>query len=196
MKQYTVASLGATGAVGTQMLECLNEQEFPVGKLKLLASARSAGKTVEFRGEQIVSEAACPEGCEGWEVPKVLLGGDHAAVARWRRKKSLERTMDTRPDMFTKLELTDKTDLKLVEEIKKERSRMKLTKPVECRKAVPEDMDEIMLIVRQARNYLKKHSCSSRHISRKRKSLWQNSNGIFWKPVMKLFSPMVPKSNF
>ena len=34
---------------------------------------------------------------------------------------------------------------------------MKLTKPVECRKAVPEDMDEIMLIVRQARNYLKKH---------------------------------------
>ena len=54
MKQYTVAILGATGAVGTQMLECLNEQEFPVGKLKLLASARSAGKTVEFRGEQIV----------------------------------------------------------------------------------------------------------------------------------------------
>ena len=34
---------------------------------------------------------------------------------------------------------------------------MKLTKPVECRKAVPEDMGEIMLIVRQARNYLKKH---------------------------------------
>ena len=61
MKQYTVAILGATGAVGTQMLECLNEQEFPVGKLKLLASARSAGKTVEFRGEQIVIEEACPE---------------------------------------------------------------------------------------------------------------------------------------
>ena len=98
-----------------------------------------------------------PEVWEGREVPKVLLGGDHAAVARWRRKKSLERTMDKRPDMFAKLELTDKTDLKLVEEIKKERSRMKLTKPVECRKAVPEDMDEIMLIVRQARNYLKKH---------------------------------------
>ena len=61
MKQYTVAILGATGAVGTQMLECLNEQEFPVGKLKLLASARSAGKTVEFRGEQVVIEEACPE---------------------------------------------------------------------------------------------------------------------------------------
>ena len=66
MKQYTVAILGATGAVGTQMLECLNEQEFPVGKLKLLASARSAGKTVEFRGEQIVIEEACPEAFAGW----------------------------------------------------------------------------------------------------------------------------------
>lgn len=98
-----------------------------------------------------------PEVWEGREVPKVLLGGDHAAVARWRRKKSLERTMDKRPDMFEKLELTDKTDLKLLDEIKKERSRMQLTKPIECRKAVPEDMDEIMLIVRQARNYLRKH---------------------------------------
>ena len=98
-----------------------------------------------------------PEVWEGRQVPKVLLGGDHAEVARWRRKKSLERTMDKRPDMFEKLELSDKTDLKLVEEIRKERSRMKLTKPVECRAAVPEDIDAIMLIVRQARNYLKKY---------------------------------------
>ena len=45
MKEYTVAILGATGAVGTQMIQCLEEQEFPVGRLKLLASARSAGKT-------------------------------------------------------------------------------------------------------------------------------------------------------
>ena len=56
MKQYTVAILGATGAVGTQMFQCLDEQDFPVGKLKLLASARSAGKAVEFRGEQVVIE--------------------------------------------------------------------------------------------------------------------------------------------
>ena len=47
MKQYTVAIVGATGAVGTQMLQCLEEQEFPVGELKLLASPRSAGKKVE-----------------------------------------------------------------------------------------------------------------------------------------------------
>ncbi len=98
-----------------------------------------------------------PEIWEGREVPKVLLGGDHAAVARWRRKKCLERTMDKRPDMFQKLELTDKADIKLIEEIKKERSRMKLTKPVECRAAVRDDLESILLIVRQARNYLKKH---------------------------------------
>ena len=78
MKQYTVAILGATGAVGTQMLECLNEQEFPVGKLKLLASARSAGKTVEFRGEQIVIEEACPEVFEGCDIVLGAAGDDIA----------------------------------------------------------------------------------------------------------------------
>lgn len=98
-----------------------------------------------------------PEIWEGRAVPKVLTGGDHAAVERWRRKKSLERTMDKRPDMFEKLSLTDKTDIALVEEIRKERSRLKLVKPIECRKAEEADIDDIMLIVRQARNYLKKH---------------------------------------
>ena len=39
MKEYTVAILGATGAVGTQMLTCLEERNFPVGTIKLLASA-------------------------------------------------------------------------------------------------------------------------------------------------------------
>lgn len=98
-----------------------------------------------------------PEVWEGREVPRVLLGGDHAAVAQWRRKKCLERTMDKRPDMFEKLEITDKTDIKLLEEIKKERSRMQLTKPVECRLASADDLESIMLIVRQARNYLRRH---------------------------------------
>ena len=61
MKQYTIAILGATGAVGTQMLQCLDEQEIPVGELRLLASARSAGKTVEFRGQTVTIQEACPE---------------------------------------------------------------------------------------------------------------------------------------
>ena len=98
-----------------------------------------------------------PEVWEGRKVPEVLLQGNHAAVDEWRRKKSLERTMDKRPDMFEKIMLTDKRDLKLLEQIKKERSRMKLTLPVGCRLATENDIEDIMLIMRQARNYLKKH---------------------------------------
>ena len=98
-----------------------------------------------------------PEVWEGRKVPEVLLQGNHAAVDEWRRRKSLERTMDKRPDMFERLKLTDKRDLKLLEQIKKERSRMKLTLPVDCRFATEDDIENIMLIMRQARNYLKKH---------------------------------------
>ena len=51
MKEYTVAVLGATGAVGQEMIKVLQERGFPVGKLVPLASARSAGKTLTFRGQ-------------------------------------------------------------------------------------------------------------------------------------------------
>jgi len=98
-----------------------------------------------------------PEVWEGRKVPEVLLQGDHAKVDTWRRKKSLERTMDKRPDLYEKLNLTEKSDLKLLEEIKKDRSRMKLTEPVSYRAATEQDLESIMLIVRQARNLLKKH---------------------------------------
>ena len=79
MKEYTVAILGATGAVGTQMLQCLDEQEFPIAKLKLLASARSAGKTVRFRGEDLVIEEACPEAFAGCDI---VLGAADDAIAK------------------------------------------------------------------------------------------------------------------
>ena len=50
MKQYTVAVLGATGAVGQEMIKILQERNFPVGKLMPLASASSAGKTLKLQG--------------------------------------------------------------------------------------------------------------------------------------------------
>jgi aspartate-semialdehyde dehydrogenase len=54
MKQeYNVAIVGATGAVGEQMREVLEERLFPVGELRLLASPRSAGQLLEFKGKQI-----------------------------------------------------------------------------------------------------------------------------------------------
>ena len=68
MKTYTVAVLGATGAVGQEMLKILAERNFPVGKLIPLASARSAGKTVTFRGEQVVIQEARDEAFQGVDL--------------------------------------------------------------------------------------------------------------------------------
>ena len=48
-----VAIVGATGAVGVELLECLERRKFPLRELKLFASARSAGKTMKFRGQDI-----------------------------------------------------------------------------------------------------------------------------------------------
>jgi aspartate-semialdehyde dehydrogenase len=52
-KQYDVAVVGATGAVGEAMISILEERDFPVGRLYPLASSRSAGKTVRFRGNTV-----------------------------------------------------------------------------------------------------------------------------------------------
>ena len=68
MKQYTVAVLGATGAVGQEMIRLLEERNFPVGKLIPLASARSAGKTLKFRGEDVTIALACDEAFEGVDI--------------------------------------------------------------------------------------------------------------------------------
>ena len=68
MKTYTVAVLGATGAVGQEMINLLEERNFPVGKLVPLASARSAGKTLKFKGEDVKIELACDEAFEGIDI--------------------------------------------------------------------------------------------------------------------------------
>ena len=52
MKSYRIAVVGATGAVGQEILRTLERRKFPVSQLKPLASSRSAGKTVEFNGEE------------------------------------------------------------------------------------------------------------------------------------------------
>lgn len=79
MKQYTVAVLGATGAVGQEMIKILQERNFPVGKLKPLASARSAGKTLRFKGEDVVIEEARDEAFEGVDI---VLGAAENDIAK------------------------------------------------------------------------------------------------------------------
>ena len=67
-KNPTVAIAGVTGAVGTEFIACLNKRDFPVGRLKPLASARSAGKTVDFRGQKIVIEELTENSFEGVDI--------------------------------------------------------------------------------------------------------------------------------
>lgn len=58
-----------------------------------------------------------PPEFRGWEVPPVLLSGHHANIARWRRKESLRRTRERRPDLFARLDLSSKQDQKILREL-------------------------------------------------------------------------------
>ena len=79
MKLYTVAILGATGAVGQEMINILQERNFPVGKLIPLASKRSVGKTVTFKGEEVAIQEACDTAFEGVDI---VLGAAENAIAK------------------------------------------------------------------------------------------------------------------
>ncbi|HWS84339.1 MAG TPA: tRNA (guanosine(37)-N1)-methyltransferase TrmD [Ktedonobacteraceae bacterium] len=61
-----------------------------------------------------------PPDFRGWRVPDILLSGHHENVARWRRKESLRRTRQRRPDLFAKLDLSSKLDKKLLQELDEE----------------------------------------------------------------------------
>ena len=79
MKKYNVAILGATGAVGREMLKILEERKFPINTLKPLASARSAGKKLPFCGGEVVVEEATEQSFEGMDI---VLGAAEADLAK------------------------------------------------------------------------------------------------------------------
>ncbi len=70
-----VAVVGATGAVGQQMLQTLEKRDFPIKQLTLLSSARSAGSTVTFKGKEWTVEEAKPESFEGVDIALFSAGG-------------------------------------------------------------------------------------------------------------------------
>ncbi|KIL50524.1 aspartate-semialdehyde dehydrogenase [Jeotgalibacillus alimentarius] len=72
---YNVAVVGATGAVGTQMLAMLEQRDFPVESIKLLSSARSAGQTIQFNGAPVTVEEATPESFDGVQIALFSAGG-------------------------------------------------------------------------------------------------------------------------
>ncbi|MCD6292419.1 MAG: aspartate-semialdehyde dehydrogenase [Deltaproteobacteria bacterium] len=77
MKQagYNVAVVGATGAVGNEMIATLEERDFPVAQLKLLASANSVGKTYEFKGAEYAVEELTEDSFAGVDIALFSAGG-------------------------------------------------------------------------------------------------------------------------
>lgn len=74
-RKYNVAILGATGAVGTRLIEQLEQSTVPVNTIKLLASSRSAGKTLQFKGQDVTVEEATAESFEGSDIVLASGGG-------------------------------------------------------------------------------------------------------------------------
>ncbi len=79
MKKYNVGILGATGAVGQEMLKVLGERNFPVNELRLLASERSVGKKVNFKGKEYTIQLAAHDAFKGLDI---VLGAASNAVAK------------------------------------------------------------------------------------------------------------------
>lgn len=79
MKKYNVAVLGATGAVGREMMKILEERNFPVDTLRCLASKRSVGKKLPFCGKEITVEEATADSFEGMDI---VLGAASNALAK------------------------------------------------------------------------------------------------------------------
>ncbi len=61
-----------------------------------------------------------PPEFRGWRIPAILLSGHHEMVVRWRRKEALRKTRQRRPDLFAKLDLSSKQDVKILKELEEE----------------------------------------------------------------------------
>ncbi|MBO8137032.1 MAG: aspartate-semialdehyde dehydrogenase [Desulfotomaculum sp.] len=78
MRKYNVVVVGATGAVGQEILTVLKERNFPVGEIRLCATARSAGKEIEFNGRSYVVEETTAESFNGMDI--ALFAGGKASL--------------------------------------------------------------------------------------------------------------------
>lgn len=76
---YTVAVVGATGAVGAQMIKMLEESTLPIDKIRYLASARSAGKVLSFKGQDVTIEETTEDAFAGVDIALFSAGGSTSA---------------------------------------------------------------------------------------------------------------------
>jgi aspartate-semialdehyde dehydrogenase len=86
LTRFNVAIVGATGVVGQEMRSILDERDFPVGRLRLLASAGSRGKRLDWRGSELLVETLSAEAFEGTDIALFSAGSDvsrqYAPIAR------------------------------------------------------------------------------------------------------------------
>jgi aspartate-semialdehyde dehydrogenase len=75
MRTFSVAVVGATGAVGNEMIRVLEQRDFPMGQLKLLASARSLGRSLEYRGKSVQVEVLNEDSFDGVQIGLFSAGG-------------------------------------------------------------------------------------------------------------------------
>lgn len=76
---YTVAIVGATGAVGTQMIKMLEESTLPIDQVRYLSSSRSAGKLLAFKGQEVTVELTTEDSFEGVDIALFSAGGSTSA---------------------------------------------------------------------------------------------------------------------
>ncbi len=89
----------------------------------VLAHAECFEDESHYNGMLEYPQYSRPAVWHGREVPSILLSGDHGKVAQWRRKQSLQRTKERRPDMYEKLDLSSKQDKKLLAELSDEEQK-------------------------------------------------------------------------
>ena len=91
-----------------------------------------------------------PEVWRDRRVPEILQSGNHAEIAAWRRRQSILRTMERRPDLFAKLEFTDRKDLEFLADLKPVEHK----KTYAERRSSPDDIPAIMEVVADAQRFL------------------------------------------
>jgi tRNA (guanine37-N1)-methyltransferase len=84
-----------------------------------LGSEESVGDDSHAKGLLEYPQYTRPQSFRGWEVPEVLLSGNHAKIAKWRRQQSLRRTLERRPDLMQQAALSDE-DKKLIAQMERE----------------------------------------------------------------------------
>ena len=75
-----IAVVGATGAVGIEMMETLEKRNFPISSMKLLASSRSAGKKLKFKGEDITVEELKEDSFKDVDIALFAAGGSETYI--------------------------------------------------------------------------------------------------------------------